>query len=187
LWHSHQIADWPPFHPFKTYILISSKLGILTNRQSQVRVRQRPNPTIDIGNIDDSVALILCDSESHDMPIVYCSERFESLTGYSSPEIIGRNCRFLQNPPTNKLVKLAASQEQEIRKTNGIARMVLRDKLPKDEEAQVKLVNFKKDGSVFVNILTVIPILWDDTKEKHGKKKKYVVGFQVDAQRGLLR
>lgn len=85
-------------------------------------------------------------------------------------------------------MKLDASQEQEIRKTNGIARMALREKLPKGEEAQVKLVNFKRDGGIFVNILTVIPILWDDgdVKEKHGKKRKYLVGFQVDAQRGLF-
>jgi len=178
-------------HFLEAHTSSSNELILGTNRQPQVRVRQRPNPTIEIGNIDSSVALTLCDSESHDMPIVYCSERFETLTGYSSREILGRNCRFLQHPPADQPVQLQldASQEQEIRKTNAIARMALRDKLPKGEEAQVKLVNFKKDSSLFINILTVIPILWDDAnvKEKHGKKRKYLVGFQVDAQHGVFK
>ncbi|TVY69015.1 White collar 1 protein [Lachnellula suecica] len=155
-------------------------LGIL------IRVRTRPNPVIDIGNVDSSVALVLCDSESPDLPIVYCSDPFQSLTGYSSSEILGRNCRFLQHAPANT-VELSTEQKSEINRINGIARRELKDRIVKGEEAQVKLVNFRKDGVSFVNLLTVIPILWDDgdVKEKHGKTRKYVVGFQVDAQRGF--
>jgi PAS domain-containing protein len=37
-----------------------------------------------------------------DNPIVYASPGFVELTGYPITEIIGRNCRFLQGPDTDK-------------------------------------------------------------------------------------
>jgi len=117
------------------------------------------------------------------MPIVYCSEPFELLTGYNSTEILGRNCRFLQQPPHDRAFVLESSHQQQIQKTNEIARRELTQKFASNEEAQVKLVNFKRDGRMFVNLLTVVPILWDD-ETGNGKKRKYLVGFMVDAQRG---
>ncbi|TVY35739.1 White collar 1 protein [Lachnellula occidentalis] len=147
-----------------------------------IRVRQRPNPTIDIGSIDSSVSLVLCDPERHDIPIVYCSETFEALTGYNSADILSRNCRFLQQPPRDRAVKLEARHQHEIRKTNDIARKELKERFARNEEAQVKLVNFMRDGRMFVNLLTVIPILWDD-ESGSGKKKRYFVGFMGDTSK----
>ena len=40
--------------------------------------------------------LIICDAQQLDLPIVYASPSFESLTGYSSQEILGKSCHFLQ-------------------------------------------------------------------------------------------
>ncbi|TVY30966.1 White collar 1 protein [Lachnellula hyalina] len=147
-----------------------------------IRVRQRPNPTIDIGSIDSSVSLVLCDPESHDTPIVYCSETFEALTGYNSIDILQRNCRFLQQPPQDCALKLEPRHQQEIRKTNDSARKELKERFARNEEAQVKLVNFTRDGRMFVNLLTVIPILWDEDGVG-GKKKRYLVGFMGDTKR----
>lgn len=62
------------------------------------------------------------------------------------------------------------------------ARKELRDMLAIGEEARVRLLNFRKDGSMFANLLTIIPILWT---AEDGSKKKYVVGFQADEGRGL--
>ena len=115
------------------------------------------------------------------MPIVYCSEPFENLTGYSSTDILNRNCRFLQKPPKDRALKLEASHQQEIRKTNDKARKELKEKFARNEDAQVKLVNFKRDGRMFVNLLTVIPILWDD-ESGGGNKRRYFVGFMGDTQ-----
>ena len=39
---------------------------------------------------------------AYDNPIVYASPGFVELTGYPLSEIIGRNCRFLQGPETDK-------------------------------------------------------------------------------------
>jgi hypothetical protein len=62
---------------------------------------------------------------------------------------------------------------------NQNARAVLRDKLAKGEEAQVRLVNYTKSGHQFFNLLTTIPIKWDDGDEALGLEKRYVVGFQA--------
>lgn len=146
-----------------------------------MRVRSRPNPVIKLGNIDTSVALVLCDADTYDCPIVYCSEYFERLTGYPQHEIIGKNCRFLQLPPLN----IKASIRQSILAENERALKAFRVKLQRQEEAQVKLVNFKKDGSRFENILTTIPIVWNADGDT-GPGRRYVVGFQVDKEKGLF-
>merc|ERR1712093_347760 len=43
-------------------------------------------------------------------------------------------------------------------------------------EARVHFTNYRKDGSPFTNILTLIPITWDG--------RNYIVGFQAD--KGML-
>lgn len=63
-----------------------------------MRVATRPHPEINIGPVDLSCAFVVCDLDKYDLPIVYCSEMFERLTGYTKHEILGRNCRFLQAP-----------------------------------------------------------------------------------------
>lgn len=142
-------------------------LGIL------IRVRTRPNPVIEIGNIDSSVALVLCDTALPDMPIVYCSEPFEAMTGYSSTDIIGRNCRFLQHPHPN--TRRNATRTTEVDAMNAKPRAQLRESTQKGQETQVRLINYTKGGTEFFNLLTVIPIAWDEGD----LGKRYVVGFQA--------
>ncbi len=45
-----------------------------------------------------SCAFVVCDVTLNDCPIIYVSDNFQNLTGYSRHEIIGKNCRFLQAP-----------------------------------------------------------------------------------------
>ena len=125
----------------------------------------------------------MCDLLQPDIPIVYATDAFAYMTGYSPAEIIGRNCRFLQHPPPP--VSLDQKQAREVDQVNEVARRELKEKMARRQEAQVKLINFRKDGSSFVNILTVIPILWEDEKAA-GKARQYYVGFQYDTQRGLF-
>jgi PAS domain S-box-containing protein len=141
---------------------------------SQVRVKTRPNPLIDFGRIDSSCALVLCAANTPDMPIVYCSEPFEVLTGYSSAEIMGRNCRFLQSPDGN--VKQGVKREH----TDDRTVWELKEKLAKREEVQTSIVNYKKGGERFENILTTVPICWDS------QEVRYIVGFQVDRKACFL-
>ena len=138
-----------------------------------MRVETRPNPRFPLGKIDSSVALCLCD-DSPSQPIVYCSEGFEFLTGYTAKEIVGRNCRFLQDPSGHGV------RVQEVEKAaNHGARSKLREKFGKSEEAQVKLVNYRKGGEKFVNLLTTIPLSWEEGNGT-GALGRYIIGFQVE-------
>jgi PAS domain-containing protein len=142
-----------------------------------VRVGTRPNPIISLGNVDSSVPLVLCDAAVSDCPIVYCSEPFETLTGYVSSEILGRNCRFLQSPYAGRETTVGSDVNRE-------ARAVLREKIAIGEEAQVRLVNYKKSGERFVNLVTIVPISWGEGEQSTGYKR-YIVGFQADPNMAL--
>lgn len=58
---------------------------------------------------------------------------------------------------------------------NTKARLELRDKIARVKETQVRLVNYTKGGVKFFNLLTVIPIAWDEGEIG----KRYMVGFQA--------
>ncbi|KAF2272445.1 uncharacterized protein EI97DRAFT_210109 [Westerdykella ornata] len=138
-------------------------LGILS------RVATRPNPQIDLGQVDLSCAFVVCDAQAEDCPIVYCSDNFGNLTGYNLDEIRGQNCRFLQSPE--------GKVEQGTRRKYCDDRSVraLREAVDNFREAQVSLINYRKGGQPFMNLLTMIPISWEV-----GGPVRYFVGFQVD-------
>ncbi|XP_056164347.1 protein TWIN LOV 1 isoform X4 [Syzygium oleosum] len=54
---------------------------------------------ISLGRIKQS--FVLTDVHLPDMPIVYASDAFLKLTGYSRHEVLGRNCRFLNGMDTD--------------------------------------------------------------------------------------
>lgn len=43
-------------------------------------------------------SFIITDPALPDNPIIFASEGFHELTGYSADEVLGRNCRFMQGP-----------------------------------------------------------------------------------------
>ena len=116
----------------------------------------RPNPQVCTGPVDASCPLILCDLTQHDAPIIYASDAFTTLTGYASNEIIGHNCRFLQTPPSTAARALA-------RKTTADrdALKKIRHAVGHNKECQVTITNYRKDGTRFVNYLTIIPVRWN--------------------------
>ena len=137
-------------------------LGVL------MRVATRPRAQINIGAVDMSCAFVVCDVTQHDTPIVYCSEMFERLTGYSRHEILGRNCRFLQAPDG----KVQAGLKRVY--VDDAAVLHLKNMINMHAEAQISLINYRKGGQPFMNLLTMIPIAWDTDETK------FYVGFQVD-------
>ncbi|KAL1962784.1 hypothetical protein VTN77DRAFT_9153 [Rasamsonia byssochlamydoides] len=132
------------------------------------RVTTRPNPEIEIGAVDMSCAFILCDITVHDDPIIYVSDAFERLTGYTKHEILGRNCRFLQAPDG----KVNAGAKRKYVDDQTVFR--LKSKVKARSEVQVSMINYRKGGQSFMNLLTMIPIRWDSDEYK------FYVGFQVD-------
>ena len=85
--------------------------------------------------------VVLIDAQGTDHPVVYANPAFEALTGYSAAELLGRNLRLLQ----------ADDREQD-------GRHRLRDALSRGETCRVLLRNYRKDGSLFWNEMTVMPL-----------------------------
>lgn len=137
-------------------------LGIL------MRVATRKNPQINIGPVDLSCAFVVCDIAKHDLPIVYCSEVFERLTGYTRFEILGRNCRFLQAP--DGIVQSGVKRKY----VDDRSVLHLKNQIARRQEAQLSLINYRKGGQPFMNLLTMIPVAFDTDEYR------FYVGFQVD-------
>jgi len=81
---------------------------------------------------------VLTDPRLPDNPIVFASPGFYSLTGFTSKEVLGRNCRFLQGPGT------------DIRATE-----VVRKAVQTGSDATVCFLNYKADGTPFWNQLYI--------------------------------
>lgn len=133
-----------------------------------MRVATRRNPQINLGAVDLSCAFTVCDVSRHDVPIVHCSENFERMTGYSRHDILGRNCRFLQAPDG----RVQAGLKRQYVDDGTVLK--LKNMIMLRAEVQVSLINYRKGGQPFMNLLTLIPIPLDSDDIK------YYVGFQVD-------
>ncbi|XP_047313273.1 phototropin-1 [Impatiens glandulifera] len=103
---------------------------------------------------------VVSDASKPDFPIMYASAGFFKMTGYTSKEVIGRNCRFLQGKDTD---------------SGDVAK--IRESLQVGNNYCGRLLNYKKDGTPFWNLLTIAPIK-DDT----GKVLKFI-GMQMEVSK----
>ncbi|KAK3305551.1 PAS domain-containing protein [Chaetomium strumarium] len=138
--------------------------------QVLANVVNRKNPQVEIGAVDLSCAFVVCDLTMNDCPIVYVSDNFQNLTGYNLHEIEGQNCRFLQSPDG----KVEAGSKREFVDNDAVFKM--RKAIQEGKEIQQSIINYRKGGKPFLNLLTMIPIPWEDSNGE----MKYCVGFQMD-------
>ncbi|KAH6614723.1 PAS domain-containing protein [Chaetomium sp. MPI-SDFR-AT-0129] len=131
-------------------------------------VATRKNPTVEIGAVDLSCAFVVTDVTLNDCPIIYVSDNFQNLTGYNRHEIVGNNCRFLQSPDG----KVEAGSRREFVANDAVFK--LKNAVAEGKEIQQSLINYRKGGKPFLNLLTMIPIPWDSDEIK------YCIGFQID-------
>ncbi len=103
------------------------------------------------------IGITLVDADAPDLPLVYVNDEFLELTGYDESEVLGRNCRFLQDDDTDPEAVAA-----------------IREAIETEEPVTVDLLNYRKDGTEFWNRLTVAPVRTADDEVTH------FVGFQVD-------
>lgn len=103
---------------------------------------------------------VVSDATKPDYPILYASAGFFKMTGYTSKEVIGRNCRFLQG---------AGTDPEDAAK--------IREALQAGTNYCGRLLNYKKDGTPFWNLLTISPI-----KDESGKVLKFI-GMQVEVSK----
>ncbi|HVF02003.1 MAG TPA: PAS domain S-box protein [Rubrobacteraceae bacterium] len=87
----------------------------------------------------DSISIT--DPSRPDGPLVYVNPAFERTTGYAAEEVLGRNCRFLQG-------------EDRDQPALGELRAAIRE----ERHCTVVLRNYRKNGTLFYNELSVYPV-----------------------------
>lgn len=110
--------------------------------------------------------IVIAEQEGPDNVIIYVNPAFERLTGYSADEILYRDCRFLQ----------ADDRDQEPLDE-------IRSALRNGRSSRQVLRNYRKDGSMFWNELSITPVYNDRDQ------LTYYIGIQKDvtAQKELER
>ena len=104
--------------------------------------------------------MIVTDPHQPDNPIIFANRAFIRMTGYTADELIGRNCRFLQGPETDR---------------ETVAEV--RDAVREHREFASEILNYRKDGSSFWNALFVSPVF------NRSGDLVYFFGSQLDVSR----
>jgi len=108
-----------------------------------------------IHNADHSFSV--AEREGDDTILLYVNKAFEKMTGYMADECLYKDCRFLQR---------GDHQPQVLKK--------IRNAFENEESVRVVLRNYKKDGTLFWNELTITPYF--DAVDKI----MYYIGVQKD-------
>ncbi|KAL8229401.1 hypothetical protein R6Q57_014301 [Mikania cordata] len=133
------------------------------------RTSTNPSPSSDQPRVSQELkealatlqqTFVVSDATKPDCPIIYASTGFFTMTGYSSKEVIGRNCRFLQGKDTDQ---------------NVVSK--IRHAVKTGTSFCGRLYNYKKDGTPFWNLLTITPI-----KDENGNAIKFI-GMQVEVSK----
>ncbi|OLS59263.1 PAS domain S-box protein [Pseudomonas putida] len=95
-----------------------------------------------------------------DTILIYVNPAFERLSGYEANEILYRDCRFLQGDDRDQP-----------------ARARIRQALDSRQPCREVLRNYRKDGSVFWNELSITPVF------NEADQLTYFVGIQKDVTR----
>ena len=104
--------------------------------------------------------MIVTDPRQPDNPIIFANRAFLAMTGYTPEELVGRNCRFLQGPETD-------------RETVDQVRSAIADR----REFATEILNYRKNGSTFWNALFVSPVY------NAAGELVYFFGSQLDVSR----
>jgi len=101
--------------------------------------------------------IVIAEQEGNDNILIYVNPAFERLTGYQRDEILYQDCRFLQ----------AGDRDQA-----GLKE--IREAIKAGKPARVVLRNYRKDGSLFWNELSITPVYNDEDN------LTYYIGIQKD-------
>ena len=122
------------YHDVPAFIAVILDTTERLHAAEDLRVRNQAIEAVSIG-------VVITDACQPDRPIISCNQAFEEITGYSRNEVLGLNSRFLQQ----------SDREQE-------ARHIIRMAIEQEQECRTLLRNYRKDGSMFWNELTISPV-----------------------------
>jgi PAS domain S-box-containing protein len=114
------------------------------------------DPTL-AGILASPIAAIITDPTQPDNPIIAVNSAFTRLTGYSGDQAVGRNCRFLAGAATQPWATDA-----------------LREAASHGRPGFAELLNYRRDGTPFLNAVMIAPIFAEDGA------LRYFVGSQMD-------
>src|SRR5262249_30491319 len=98
--------------------------------ERQIREQQKTLRMGDRAISAENQGILITDATQPDNPIVFASEGFERISGYTAADIIGRNCRFLQGRDSDP-------------RTVAEVRASIAAAVP----CTVDIVNYRKDGT----------------------------------------
>ncbi|SES22794.1 PAS domain S-box-containing protein [Vreelandella subterranea] len=101
--------------------------------------------------------IVVAEQEGDENILIYVNKGFERLTGYSADEILYRDCRFLQN------------EDRDQDPLNAI-----REALNAGKPSREVLRNYRKDGTMFWNELSITPVF------DEADNLMYYIGVQKD-------
>ena len=86
-------------------------------------------------------SITIADAQKPNTPIIYCNSAFEKITGYKKEEVYGKNCNFLQDDDRD---------QEEIK--------IMKNAIANGKSCKVVVRNYKKDGTLFWNDLSITPV-----------------------------
>lgn len=104
-----------------------------------------------------SDGIVVAEQEGEDNILIYANPAFERLTGYSSDDILYQDCRFLQSGDRDQ-----------------IGLHAIRQALLDNQPCRQIIRNYRKDGSVFWNELSITPVF------NEADQLTYYIGIQKD-------
>ena len=118
--------------------------------------------------------IVIADARADDQPLVFVNEFFCRFTGYDRDEVIGRNCRFLQDRGGSGDGHGGGGKGGGGRDGDQPGLDVIRRAVAAGEPCVTLLRNYKKDGTLFWNELYLSPLRGEDGEPA------FFVGVQND-------
>lgn len=128
--------------------LLSSGLDITKQKENENELKLKSQESMLFRNIVNSVNIgvsVSDASKGEDHKTIYVNKAFEKMTGYTQDEILGKNLRLLQGEDKN---------QDEI--------AIMSESIKKKESCQVEIRNYKKDGTLFFNFVSLHPMFNKD-------------------------
>ncbi|MEA3353265.1 MAG: PAS domain S-box protein [Campylobacterota bacterium] len=114
-----------------------------------------------VENVD--VGISVANTNQNKNSIIYVNPAFEKITGYTSEDIINTNCNILQGKDRNQK-----------------AAKVIKKSIMKQQPCEVEIKNYKKDGTLFWNLLSLTPFF------DKSNQLEYYIGVQHDITKQKL-
>jgi len=117
---------------------------------SEIKEAQKQMQLLELAIDGASHGVIISDATTNEQPVVFANQSFTDITGYSSEQVLGRKCDFLQGEGSDTSTRNKVSTS-----------------IRQCEPVVVEILNYKKDGTPFWNNLSIDPVFNDEGEATH--------------------